>query len=173
MNKNCLNCNKEFITDNICKIHCSDKCRNNFKSKRHRLKCGKRFDLKCKLCLKEFSSTRRSKYCSGTCGSKDTGLSRRKFLDIPSCLENASRKLDKTLGYVRIYVPMHSESNTWGYVYEHRVIAEKMIGRSLLKNEIVHHKNGKRWDNREENLEVMNKSDHAKMHGQREEDKNI
>jgi len=113
------------------------------------------------------------KYCSNDCVSKAASYKRIKFLDIPSCIEGASRKLDKTLGYVRIYVPMHSEANTWGYVYEHRIIAEQMMKRSLLANEIVHHKNGKRWDNRPENLEVMDKGDHAKLYGQREEDKNI
>ena len=68
---------------------------------------------------------------------------------------------------------MHPEANTWGYVYEHRVLAEQIIGRKLMSNEIVHHKNGKRWDNRKENLEVMDKSEHGKLHGQREEYKNI
>lgn len=68
---------------------------------------------------------------------------------------------------------MHPERNTWGYVYEHRLIAEQMLGRRLEKDEIVHHKNGKRWDNRTDNLEVMHKSDHAKMHGQRPEDLSI
>ncbi len=68
---------------------------------------------------------------------------------------------------------MHSEANSWGYVYEHRIIAEQIVGRRLAKDEIVHHKNGRRWDNRPENLEVMNKVEHAKMHGQREEDLDI
>ena len=72
--------------------------------------CKKTFAYQVKLC---------SKQCVRVYNRK-----RRKFLDIPACLEDASRKLDKTLGYVRVYVPMHPEANTWGYVYEHRIIAE-------------------------------------------------
>jgi len=47
---------------------------------------------------------------------------------------------------------------------EHQVIIEKIIGRKLQKGEIIHHKNLNKSDNRISNLQLMNRSEHMKLH---------
>ena len=51
-----------------------------------------------------------------------------------------------------------------GYMLIHRAMMEEKIGRKLNPNEIVHHINGNKTDNRIENLQIMSKSDHARLH---------
>jgi len=50
------------------------------------------------------------------------------------------------------------------YELYHRVKMEKAVGRKLTRNECVHHKNGKKDDNRLCNLQLISRSDHMRLH---------
>lgn len=71
-----------------------------------------------------------------------------------------ARKVDKRDGYVLIYTPDHPNARKGGYVLEHRLVMEKMIGRYLFKDEDINHINGIKDDNRESNLRLVRHNAH-------------
>jgi len=70
----------------------------------------------------------------------------------------------KHKGYNYILYKDHPRKDKDGYVYEHTLVMEKYIGRYLTKNEVVHHINKIRDDNRIENLKLMTRGEHTTYH---------
>jgi uncharacterized C2H2 Zn-finger protein len=76
-------------------------------------------------------------------------------------------KIKKIIGkgeYNYALVKEHPNATKNGYVLYHRIIVENHINRLLDKNEIVHHINGDKKDNRIENLEIMLANEHSRIH---------
>lgn len=82
------------------------------------------------------------------------------------------RKRYNKNGYVIVNIPEHPKAfNAISMpdrknfcVYEHVVVAEEMLGRSLGTDEVVHHLDFNRSNNSPENLLVLLNSEHAKLH---------
>ncbi len=69
-----------------------------------------------------------------------------------------------SIGYVLVRKPNHPFCNPNGYIFEHRLVMEKHIGRYLKPFEVVHHINKIKTDNRLENLKLFaNHSKHCKF----------
>lgn len=74
------------------------------------------------------------------------------------------KKLVSKGDYFYAVVPNHPKASKKGYVLHHRVVLENKLGRLLKDNEISHHINENKKDNRPENLELMTKNEHSKHH---------
>ncbi len=67
-------------------------------------------------------------------------------------------------GYILAYAPLHPHAHKDGYIMLHTVKMERHIGRYLANDEVVHHINHNKEDNRIENLLLMTKREHMSMH---------
>lgn len=79
-------------------------------------------------------------------------------------MHHQGHKKNRADGYVGLYYPDYPRASACGYVMEHIYIMEQHIGRPLKEDEVVHHKNHIRNDNRLENLQLLTFKEHAKLH---------
>ena len=76
-----------------------------------------------------------------------------------------NNRLKSTEGYTKIRVgKSHPLSDPNGYVYEQKLVAVTAFGLDFIKGKIIHHINGNKSDNRLENIEILTRSEHNKLH---------
>ena len=75
--------------------------------------------------------------------------------------KNKEHKLYTENGYLIKY---KNGYNKKGNAKIHRLIMEEYLGRKLTPNEIVHHIDGNKLNNDIDNLKVMTRSEHSKLH---------
>ncbi len=81
----------------------------------------------------------------------------------PRQLPLGTRRLHKS-GENSFYWEIKIGPGRTQWEYEHRLIAQSLIGRALQSNEIVHHDNENSLDNTPTNLIVLTKAEHAIVH---------
>jgi len=159
--KNCLlkTCGKEFETYKNGK-YCSRKCayedRENIYSNTR----------KCLWCDKEFRAKKSvsKRFCSVGCSRRynhNGKISLNEYKTKHKLRAYVGGYINRH-GYICILKPDHPNACR-GYVYEHRYVMEQKLGRLLTSNEIVHHKDGNKTNNKISNLEIVTRKMHRSL----------
>lgn len=109
----------------------------------------------CRGCEEEYLSpgsgyNEKTKFCSRQCSCRHIGGGNKAEKHYSW---NGGRRINSK-GYVEIWIPPEKRRKKRIYELEHRIVMEKFLGRYLLSNENIHHKNGVKDDNRIVNLEL-------------------
>lgn len=147
--KTCPVCGNAFYSRNKNQVTCSNACAATFRCLAKHVNC----DFCGKTILRSPSMISNHNFCSHECyhnylSSKYSGEGHWAWKD-GKALSN---------GYIMV---LQEDGTRKG---EQRIVAEQVLRRKLLPDEVVHHINGNKLDNRPENLQVMNRTDHVNLH---------
>lgn len=117
---------------------------------------------------KEMSDEQRQRLSLMHKGKRLTAEQKQAISERNSCnyngLNGYGHTKKQSRGYILAYAPKHPHAHKDGYVMLHTILMERAIGRYLAPDEVVHHINHNRDDNKIENLLLMKKKDHCTMH---------
>lgn len=150
--KTCPRCGKDYWTKHLEQKYCGRACAASATKKGKTWPHTWKVQPKpCRFCGKMFKPVSSdTDHCSKKCAATTVARGR----------PNSRGWYKTTKGYILVYRPDHPNAGGMGYVMEHRLVMEQVLGRYLRPDEVVHHLNKIKDDNRPENLTVLRKRDH-------------
>lgn len=125
----------------------------------------KKHNFCCRQCLADFSNKAKNPYMYSEL--KDCTKTSEHFTRLNREL-NPTRMIPETRQKIRNARLNSGRGTTYAKFFgrhEHRIIAERVLGRPLVRNEVVHHIDGNKRNNAPENIRVFpSQSEHAAYH---------
>lgn len=131
---------------------------------------GKKHHFCCRQCLADFSN--KSKNPDGYAELKDYTGMKLHMAELNRQM-NPTRMTEETRRKLHEALVDSGENKSYRKCYgrhEHRIVAERMLGRPLRPEEVVHHIDGDKRNNAENNLRVFaSQAEHARFHKELDE----